>query len=150
MTDRADRRAQNGNAERVRAAGFQTPLREWVASSPPGMVKFLAMKRRALRIAVLLWLGWYLSGPLCETFDFWDPPRAEIHDIERNAGGAVTLVAAIICFAIFVMRKWRERFSSLARTLQDRFLPLNLYLPVFATPAAHTSSHSPPLLPLRI
>jgi len=108
------------------------------------------MKRRALRIAVLLWLGWYLSGPLCETFDFWDPPQAEVHDIERSAGGSVTLVAAIFCFAIFLIRKWRERCLFLAGVLWSNFLSLTFYLPAFAAPAAPVFSHSPPALPLRI
>ncbi|MGH9470032.1 MAG: hypothetical protein ACRD1N_06800 [Terriglobia bacterium] len=108
------------------------------------------MRQRALRIAVLLWLGWYLSGPLCETFDFWDPPRAEVHDIQRNAGGAVGLVAAIFGFAIFLIRKWRERCSFLPEVLRGCFLSLSFYLPIFAVPTTPASSHSPPLLPLRI
>ncbi len=108
------------------------------------------MRRQALRIAILIWLGWYLCGPVCETFDFWDPPRAEMHDIKRNAGGYVTLVAAIFCFAIFLIRKWRERCSFLPGALRGCFLPLIIYLPIFAVPATPASSHSPPLLPLRI
>lgn len=108
------------------------------------------MKRRALRIAVLLWLGWYLSGPVCETFDFWDPPRAEVHDIERSAGGMATLVAAIACIAVFLIRKWRERCSFLARGLESCVSCLTFYLPAFTAPAAPASSHSPPALPLRI
>lgn len=108
------------------------------------------MKRRALRIAVFLWLGWYLTGPACETFDFWDPPRAEMHDVKRNAGGVATLVAAIFCVAIFLIRKWRERCSFLPGAIQPWLLALMFYLPVFAVPATPASSHSPPLLPLRI
>jgi hypothetical protein len=108
------------------------------------------MKRRALRVAILLWLGWYLSGPLCETFDFWDPPQAEVHDIERSAGGVVTLVATIFCFAIFVIRKWRERCLFLAGALWSGFLPLTFYLPASTLPVTPASSHSPPLSPLRI
>jgi len=30
------------------------------------------MKRRAIRFVGLLWLGWYLSGPLFQTLDFWE------------------------------------------------------------------------------
>lgn len=108
------------------------------------------MKRRALKIAVLLWLGWYLSGPVCETFDFWDPPRAEMHDVKRNAGGYATLIAAIFCFAFLILRQWRKRCSFLPGQLQ-RCLPVLIsYLPIFAAPATPTASHSPPLLPLRI
>lgn len=108
------------------------------------------MKRRALRIAVLFWLGWYLSGPVCETFDFWDPPRAEMRDVQRNASGFVTLIAAIFCVAIFFIRKWRERCSFLPGAIRRCLLALTVYLPAFAVAATPASSHSPPLLPLRI
>jgi hypothetical protein len=108
------------------------------------------MSRRALRIAMLLWLGWYLSGPVCATFDFWDSPREEAHDVQRNAGGAVTLVAAIFCFAIYLSRKWRERCSFWATTLRGWLPPLSFHLPTLVTTARPASSHSPPLSPLRI
>lgn len=108
------------------------------------------MKRRALRIAVLLWLGWYLSGPVCETIDFWDPPRAEAHDIERNAGGAAALVAVIFCFAVFLIRQWRKRCCFLPGALRGFFLPIIAFRRVLALPATIACSHSPPLSPLRI
>ncbi len=34
----------------------------------------------------LLWLGWYLSGPLFETLDYWDAPQEEVRDIMPSAG----------------------------------------------------------------
>lgn len=108
------------------------------------------MKRRALRIVVLLWLGWYLSGPVCETFDFWDPPRAEMHDLTHNAGGVAALIAAVFCVAIFLIRKWRERCSLLPGVSQRCLPVLNFHLPIFAALATPAASHSPPLLPLRI
>jgi len=107
------------------------------------------VKRRALRIVVLLWLGWYISGPLCETIDFWDTPQEEMRDVMRSAGGAATLVAGIFCFGILLFRKWRERCSLQARLLPDRFLPLRFPLPTFALLTASAPSSSPPL-PLRI
>ncbi len=109
-----------------------------------------AMRRRALRIAVLVWLGWYLSGPVCETFDFWDPPRAEVHDVKRNAGGYVTLVAAFFCFAVFLSRKFRERCSFVPTVIQFSLPSLSFWLPDFGIPATPASCHSPPLSPLRI
>lgn len=112
--------------------------------------RILGMKRRALRIAVLLWLGWYLSGPLCETFDFWDPPRAEVHDVQRNAGGAPALIAAIFGVAFFLIRKWRERCSFVPGLLQRCVVSLTFYLPISVASLTPVSSHSPPLLPLRI
>jgi len=107
------------------------------------------MKRQLLAVAVLLWLGWYLSGPLCETFDFGDPPRVEVHDIERNAGGVPVLIAAIFSFAIFVIRRLRERCLFLAQVLRGQSLLLVFCLPLFSV-ATCASSHSPPLPALRI
>jgi hypothetical protein len=107
------------------------------------------VKRRLLRILVLVWLGWYISGPACEAVDFWDSPREEMHDVMRSAGGAATLVAAIFCFGILLFRKWRERYSLLARALRGRFLPLAFLLPRFTLLTASSPSPSPPV-PLRI
>ena len=101
--------------------------------------------RRALRILILLWLGWYLSGPLCETIDFWDTPPEEMRDVMRSAGGAATLVAAIFCFGMLLFRKWRERCSLQARVLRDRFLPLHFQLPTFTLLTASAPSPSPPV-----
>jgi hypothetical protein len=112
--------------------------------------RLFGMKRRALRIAVLIWLGWYLSGPVCETFDFWDPPRAEMHDVRRNAGGYLTLVAAAFGLAAFFIRKWRQRSSFLPGALWASFLPLAFHLQGLAIPATPPSAHSPPLSALRI
>lgn len=107
------------------------------------------VKRRVLRIVVLLWLGWYISGPLCETVDFWDTPRVEMLDVMCSAGGTATLVACIFCVGILLFRKWRERYSLLARAFGHRFLPLTFQLPTFAFLTAPAPSPSPPL-PLRI
>jgi hypothetical protein len=114
--------------------------------------KFLVMKRRALRITVLLWLGWYLSGPVCETFDFWDPPRAEVHDIQGNAGGAAVIVAAIFCFALFLIRKLRERCFFRASFLPGCSQLLSCQVLRLAVRAGLSPplSHSPPLAALRI
>jgi hypothetical protein len=107
------------------------------------------VKGRLVKILVLLWLGWYISGPLCETIDFWDTPHEEMRDVMRSAGGAATLVAAIFCFGILLFRKWRERYAFLARSLRGRFAPLTLDLRTFTLPRASAPSPSPPL-PLRI
>lgn len=108
------------------------------------------MKRRVARILVLLWFGWYLTGPLCETVDFWDTPREEMHDVIFHAGGGATLVAAVLCFGAIVFRKLRERCSRVARTvlgcIESSIPPL--LQPVTLTIAL--PSHSPPLTFLRI
>lgn len=114
------------------------------------MVEFSTMRYQTLRIAMLLWLGWYLSGPLGASFDSWDPPREAVHDVARNAGGAVTLVGAIFCFAAYFIRKWRERCSFPARILRGWLPPLSFYLPTFVVTARPASSHSPPVSPLRL
>ena len=107
------------------------------------------MKRRSLKFLLALLLGWYVLGPLVETVDFWDDLRAELSDIARSAGGSVTLVVAWAAFTIILLRKLRERCSSLAMAIQGRFqsLPFRMFLPFAATVAA--LSHSPPS-PLRI
>jgi purine-cytosine permease-like protein len=112
--------------------------------------KLVTMKRHALRIAVLLWLGWYLSGPIAATFDFWDPPREEMHDVQRNAGGLVTFLALVACFGIAAVRKLRQRSRYLATVAASLSLALIFRLSASLLLAIPTSSHSPPLLPLRI
>ena len=107
------------------------------------------MKRRCIRLLVLLWFGWYLSGPLLETVDFWDSPQEEMNDVARSAGGAATLIAAVLCFEIVVLRKLRERCRHLATAVRRRFLPLTFETPVLLPRLAPAVTHSPPL-PLRI
>jgi hypothetical protein len=107
------------------------------------------MRRRALRIIILLWLGWYLAGPLAEVVDRWDGPRQEIHDIDFNLGGGATLVAAVFCFAVFWIRKLRERCTDLARTFCRQLPSLRLPQCLALGPALSLDIHSPPF-PLRI
>jgi hypothetical protein len=107
------------------------------------------MKRRVLRMFVLLWLGWYLTGPLAEVVDFWDTPPQEMHDIARSVGGMVALIGTALAIVLSQIRKLRERLkiSALpARTL----IALAIERPLAAvTPVMLLSSHSPPI-PLRI
>ena len=63
------------------------------------------MKIHWLSVVVLLWLGWYISGPVAETFDFWDTPRLEIRDIANNADGGIALVAAIFGVVVWVISR---------------------------------------------
>jgi hypothetical protein len=112
-------------------------------------VTIRAMKRRGMRLLVLLWLGWYLSEPLFATVDSWDSPQEEMSDIARNAGGAVTLIAAVVCFGIALLRKLRERWKYVAPTLRRPVLPLTCRAFISLPLVAHLATHSPPL-PLRI
>jgi hypothetical protein len=105
------------------------------------------MRVRALRIVILLWMGWYLTGPLAETVDRWDGPRQEIHDILFNAGGGVTLVACAFSLAVLQARKLRERCSQPLGTNRLQPFIVALLLPSclpFAVDVA-TRSSPPPL-----
>lgn len=109
------------------------------------------MKRRVVRALVLFWLVWYLCGPACEMFDFWDPPREEVHDILFNAGGGVALFAAGFGLALALLFKFRKRYLRRGR---EAFGPYLLLALSFCTAALFTSLlttpiHSPPVL-LRI
>jgi hypothetical protein len=72
------------------------------------------MNRQVLRILFLLWLGWYLSGPLFEMVDRWDTPQEEMGDVLWSASGAVSLLAAGVCIGILVFQKFRELCCYLA------------------------------------
>lgn len=109
------------------------------------------MQRRAFRILLLFWLGWYLSGPMAEMVDFWDTPPQEIHDIARAGGGMVALIGTALAIVLSQIRKLRDGLRHafrrvlgcvffqadwpLTASIQSRFVQL--------------PSHSPPI-PLRI
>ena len=63
------------------------------------------MSAQFVRIVFLIWLGWYLTGPVVETFDFWDTPQEEMADIASSIDGALVWAAAAICLAILVSRE---------------------------------------------
>jgi hypothetical protein len=107
------------------------------------------MKRRPIKFVVLFWLGWYLSGPVAETIDFWDPPTEEMHDLLRNAGGTAVLVAAAVCIGIVLLRRLRANFGYFAEAFRRRSLSLTCTLQVCLPLTAPTATHSPPI-PLRI
>ena len=107
------------------------------------------MKPRAVKVFFLLWFGWYLSGPVAETIDFWDPPTEEVHDVQRNAGGTVVLVAAAVCIAILLLRKSRALFRQIAGLVRQHFSPLSWSPSVCPPLTLSVLTHSPPLL-LRI
>ena len=50
-----------------------------------------------LKGLIFLWLGWYLSGPIVEMIDTWESPQNEMQDVIFNAGGALTLIALVLC-----------------------------------------------------
>jgi hypothetical protein len=107
------------------------------------------MRRRTAKFLALLWLGWYLSGPLAQFVDSWDSPQEEIGDIVRSAGGAVTLLAGVVCFGIALFRRWRERCLCLAATVRRLCVPLSFEASGFRLLTPSPISHAPPP-PLRI
>ena len=108
------------------------------------------MRGRLLRIVVLLWIGWYLSGPAAETFDYWDGPSQEVHDVMFNAGGGVT-VAAFALFLILRSKTLRKRFTCPLRSVCLLVVSYTTKLVVFGSRLPLSASHSPPVpLPLRI
>ncbi|HEV2380149.1 MAG TPA: hypothetical protein VG206_10190 [Terriglobia bacterium] len=66
------------------------------------------MKDRGIRLIILLWLGWYLSGPVCETLDRWDGPRQELSDILFHAGGGLVVLAAAALVGPRLLKRLRE------------------------------------------
>jgi hypothetical protein len=107
------------------------------------------MKRRVIRILILLWLGWYLSGPLAATIDFWDPPNEEMHDLLDNAGGLPILGVLAVCVGIALSQKLQHCVRHLARAIRCFFWStvFEQVLDLACPPAA--PAHSPPI-PLRI
>ena len=102
------------------------------------------MKRRGIKLLAVLWLVWYLSGPLFETIDSWDSPQEEIGDIIRSAGGAVTLIAVVVYFGMVSFRKLRERCLYLARAVERLFVPVTCEPSIFLSLRIPATTHSPP------
>jgi len=109
------------------------------------------MKGRYVRLIGLLWLGWYLSGPVCESVDHWDGPRQEANDILFHAGGGLVILAAA---ALVGPRLFKKLRSAVLRSLMPNQIPL-LSVPKDAGPVISDilflapSANSPPV-PLRI
>jgi hypothetical protein len=112
----------------------------------------MLMKGRMLRILVLLWLAWYIWGPVDPMVDFWDSPRQTMSDMERTANGTVVLIAAAFAFAPLQIRKLRERFQRSLRAVRSVEVASGAPPPpTFASPAPIPLQliHAPPV-PLRI
>jgi hypothetical protein len=102
------------------------------------------MKRRVLRIFVLLWLGWYFSGPMAQMVDFWDTPPQEMNDIARSAGGVVALVGTALAVTLGLIRRLISRYRlPLRRSFGLIVIRVERtrrsFIPVILNP-----SHSPP------
>jgi len=91
------------------------------------------MNRRVLRFLFVLWLCWYLSGPLFEAIDFWDTTQQEMGDIEWYSV-VLTLLAVGLCVGMFLFRQFCACCSYLARSALGELSPLS-FKPVIQSPA---------------
>jgi hypothetical protein len=114
-------------------------------------IRWMLMKARVIRIFVLLWLSWYIWGPVDPMVDFWDTPRQTMSDMERAASGIVVLMAAGFAVALLQRRNLRDRFRfyshitlGLVASASDPITLLCLSISFSLQPI-----HSPPVL-LRI
>ncbi len=105
---------------------------------------------RLVRLLVLLWLGWYLSGPICALVDFWDSPSEEMQDIAMQGGGALGLAAAAFGIGIALASKTRTLCKVVGRAARaiEAVLP-DLQFPALAVSTTVPRGMSPPM-PLRI
>ena len=103
------------------------------------------MKGRFVRILVLLWLGWYVSGPLAETVDFWDTPGDEAADVLRSAGGLVAMLGAAIVVAVAQSRKLGERLRRIKRQGLSQVVFSKELGPDSPSSFSISAVHSPPL-----
>lgn len=106
----------------------------------------MLMKGQILRIFVLLWLAWYVWGPLDPVFDYWDTPRQTMSDMERSANGTVVLIAGVFVFASLQARKLRERFHRSLRVVRTAVaVPLDPVYGVALALIPVQPIHSPPV-----
>jgi hypothetical protein len=109
----------------------------------------IGVKRRLFKTLIMLWLGWYLSGPVAEVIDSWDPPREEMHDVMRNAGGLTTLLVVGICFGLAGLGRFRDCCKYFARRIGRRLSFIILKPATFLPVVVPLPTPSPPI-PLRI
>jgi hypothetical protein len=106
------------------------------------------VKRRSIRFLLAVLLGWYIVGPVVETVDRWDDLRAEMRDIARSAGGAVTMAVAGFAIALVLKGNLKARYTSV-RAVLAHLRTLSLHPLLRSDLAAEPFFHSPPS-PLRI
>ena len=109
------------------------------------------MEGRTVRVIALLWLGWYLSGPVCETVDRWDGPRQELSDILFHAGGGLVILAAAALVGPRLLKRLREVLvRSLAPNQLCPFAVSHGVVLVFSSVLLAPSPANSPPGPLRI
>ncbi|TAM80132.1 MAG: hypothetical protein EPN47_16710 [Acidobacteria bacterium] len=108
-----------------------------------------ALKGRMLRLLVLLWLGWYLWGPVDPVVDWWDTPSQTMSDMVRAAGGVVALIGAGLATALLQSRKLGKRFRMTSKTAPGIVACLFAPAVVMRFSTSFQGMHGPPV-PLRI
>lgn len=103
------------------------------------------MRLRVLRIAILLWMAWYVWGPVDQVVDFWDTPRQQLCDMVRAAGGVVVLMAAGVAVARMQNRRLRDSFRLAARTLRGVIDCRPELVSMVPVPIQSHLGHAPPI-----
>jgi hypothetical protein len=70
------------------------------------------MRSRWLKSALVVFLGWYISGPLFMTVDCWDNAHEEVQDIALSTGGFVTIAGAAFLVGIAGLKTLEERSAA--------------------------------------
>ena len=102
-----------------------------------------------LRILVLLWLAWYVWGPIDPAVDWWDTPRQTMADMVRAAGGVVVLMGSGFAIALLQSRKLRDRFRLYAHARLSLAVCSVQLVTVALLSIPAQPIHAPPI-PLRI
>ena len=113
------------------------------------------MSSNWLKLALVVFLGWTISGPFFMTVDCWDNAHEETQDIARSTGGVVTLLGAAFLAGMVALRKLQERLSSSSRhqTVLKNLFPQSSFTSSFFLPVVlqlSMSMDSSPPSPLRI
>ena len=109
----------------------------------------MLMKGRILRVFVLLWLAWYIWGPVDPIVDWWDTPRQTMADMVRAAGGMVVLMGAGFATARLQGRRLRDAFRLHSHTMLSFVVRSVQRLTVALLSIPVQPAHAPPA-PLRI
>ena len=107
------------------------------------------MKRRVVRVFVVLWLGWYLWGPVDPAVDWWDSPRQTMADMVRAAGGTAALMGAGVAMALLQSRKLRDGFRLCSHAMLSLVVRSVQRVTVAFLSIPEQPIHAPPV-PLRI
>jgi len=125
-------------------------LRFFPASQRDVDARIKNMRPRILRVLALLWLGWYLAGPVCEAVDTWDGPQEELQDVIFHAGGALTVMAAGFCAGQVLSRRFRRLGEVLAQRARIHLVAILALKPQTFVPLTSLLADNPTPVPIRV